>query len=176
MTDRARAGVATHYLRYVFGNILIMVAGFVSFPVMTRLLDVGQYGIFGYYDAWLLILAAVFKLGAQHTILRFYPHTGGPAALAEFGASQILVPFLASTESTARSVSSRRVWVGITTLNCTGGDIGVRLAGQVCGVNCAIVDSCQFSRFEGRDGVTNLNRRARLRFHACPGLARPVYS
>jgi O-antigen/teichoic acid export membrane protein len=97
MTDRERVGVATHYVRYAIGNVLIMVAGFVSFPVMTRLLDIGQYGIFGYYDAWLLILAGLLKLGAQHTILRFYPHTGGPAALAEFGANQILLPFLAST-------------------------------------------------------------------------------
>ena len=97
MSERPRAGVATHYLRYTIGNVLVMVAGFVSFPVMTRLLDTGQYGIFGYYDAWLLILAGLFKLGAQHTILRFYPHTGGPDALARFGANFVLLPFLAST-------------------------------------------------------------------------------
>jgi O-antigen/teichoic acid export membrane protein len=96
MPERAQVGVATHYLRYAVGNVLIMVAGFVSFPVMTRLLDTGQYGIFGYYDAWLLILAGLFKLGAQHTILRFYPHTGGADALARFGANCILLPFAAS--------------------------------------------------------------------------------
>jgi O-antigen/teichoic acid export membrane protein len=94
MSDPARPGVATHYLRYVGGNLLVMVAGFVSFPIMTRLLDNGQYGIFGYFDAWLLILVAVFKLGAQHTILRFYPHVGGEGALARFGANFVLLPFL----------------------------------------------------------------------------------
>ena len=97
MAERARVGVATHYLRYAFGNVLVMVGGFVSFPIMTRLLDTGQYGIFGYYDTWLLILAGVFKLGAQHTILRFYPHVGGAPALARFGANFILLPFLSST-------------------------------------------------------------------------------
>src|SRR5690349_5501785 len=97
MTERARVSVATHYVRYALGNVLVMVAGFVSFPIMTRLLDTGQYGIFGYYDAWLLILAGLFKLGAQHTILRFYPHAGGAPALARFGANFILLPFLAST-------------------------------------------------------------------------------
>lgn len=97
MTERARVGVGTHYLRYTIGNVLVMAAGFLSFPVMTRLLDTGQYGIFGYYDAWLLILAGLFKLGAQHTILRFYPHAGGDTALARFGANFILLPFLAST-------------------------------------------------------------------------------
>jgi len=87
MTERARVSVATHYVRYALGNVLVMVAGFVSFPIMTRLLDTGQYGILGYYDAWLLILAGLFKLGAQHTILRFYPHAGGAPALARFGAN-----------------------------------------------------------------------------------------
>ena len=96
MSDTPRVGIGTHYLRYAAGNVLVMVAGFVSFPIMTRLLDTSQYGIFGYYDAWLLILAALFKLGAQHTILRFYPHTGDARALARYGANQILLPMLGS--------------------------------------------------------------------------------
>ena len=57
MSEPARPGVATHSLRYVSGNVLVMIAGFVSFPIMTRLLDNGQYGILGYFDAWLLIHA-----------------------------------------------------------------------------------------------------------------------
>jgi O-antigen/teichoic acid export membrane protein len=97
VAEPRRIGVATHTLRYVSGNVLVMIAGFVSFPIMTRLLDTGQYGIFGYYDAWLLILAGLFKLGAQHTILRCYPHAGGREALARFGANHVLLPFLAST-------------------------------------------------------------------------------
>ena len=94
MSEPARPGVATHSLRYVTGNVLVMMAGFVSFPIMTRLLDNGQYGILGYFDAWLLILVAVFKLGAQHTILRFYPHVGGPGVMERFGANFVLLPFL----------------------------------------------------------------------------------
>jgi O-antigen/teichoic acid export membrane protein len=94
MSEPARHSVATHSLRYVGGNVLVMIAGFVSFPIMTRLLDNGQYGILGYFDAWLLILVAVFKLGAQHTILRFYPHVGGPGAAERFGANFVLLPFL----------------------------------------------------------------------------------
>ncbi|HEX4481494.1 MAG TPA: oligosaccharide flippase family protein [Rudaea sp.] len=94
MSDSARPGVATHYLRYMVGNVLVMIAGFVSFPIMTRLLDNGQYGILGYFDAWLLILVAVFKLGAQHTILRFYPHVPKEGAMERFGANFVLLPFL----------------------------------------------------------------------------------
>jgi O-antigen/teichoic acid export membrane protein len=94
--EPTRASVGTHYLRYATGNALVMIAGFVSFPIMTRLLSTEQYGIFGYFDAWLLILAGVCKLGAQHTILRFYPHGAGQQALVRYGANFILLPFLAS--------------------------------------------------------------------------------
>lgn len=96
MDEAARPGIATHYLRYAVGNVLVMAAGFVSFPIMTRLLTNTEYGVFGYVDTWLLILTGVFKLGAQHAIIRFYPHRGGHNALDRFGANFVLLPFLCS--------------------------------------------------------------------------------
>lgn len=96
MSQAARPGIATHYLRYTVGNVLIMLAGFVSFPIMTRLLNNTEYGIFGVFDTWLLILGGLFKLGAQHSIVRFYPHRGGNSALAGFGANFLLLPALCS--------------------------------------------------------------------------------
>jgi len=117
---RKRVGIATHYLRYAAGNVLVMLAGFVSFPVMTRLLDTSQYGIFGYYDAWLLILAGVFKLGAQHTILRFYPHAGGAPALARFGANCILLPFVCSSALWLLAVAAYALIVVVAPPEATG--------------------------------------------------------
>lgn len=67
-------GVGTHYRRYATGNALTLLAGLVSFPLLTRVLDNTQYGMFGYYGAWLLMAVAVGKFGAQHAIQRFYPH------------------------------------------------------------------------------------------------------
>ena len=85
-----------HYLRYLGGNVMIIAAGFVSFPIMTRLLDNHQYGILGYYEAWLLVIAGLLKLGAQHAILRFYPHEGGANALRHFRTNYLLLPFALS--------------------------------------------------------------------------------
>ena len=34
-----KPGFATHYLRYSTGNLLVIVAGLVSFPILTRLLE-----------------------------------------------------------------------------------------------------------------------------------------
>ncbi|MEP6938746.1 MAG: oligosaccharide flippase family protein [Rudaea sp.] len=96
MSSPAQKSVATHSVRYVTANMLGIVAGFISFPIMTRLLDTTQYGIFGYFDAWLALLIAVSKLGGQHSIIRFYPHTRTSSALSGYAANFILAPFLAS--------------------------------------------------------------------------------
>lgn len=94
--EAARPGIATHFLRYSVGSVLVMLAGVVSFPVMARLLDYIQYGLLGIFDSVLLVLAAIFKFGGQHAALRFYPHRGGAGALARYGVNQILIPFLGS--------------------------------------------------------------------------------
>lgn len=96
MADAMRPGVGTHFLRYSLGGVLVMLAGFVSFPVMARLLDYTQYGMLGIFDSALLLLAALFKMGGQQAILRLYPHRGGAGVMASYGTNQILIPFLGS--------------------------------------------------------------------------------
>lgn len=96
MAEAARPGIATHFMRYSLGGVLVMLAGFLSFPVMARLLDYTQYGLLGIFDSALLLLAAFFKFGGQQAVLRFYPHRGGEGAMARYGASIILIPFLGS--------------------------------------------------------------------------------
>jgi O-antigen/teichoic acid export membrane protein len=90
---QARPGIATHYLRYLSSNVLVVAAGFVSFPIMARLLDNRQFGLLGYYEACLLLMAGVLKLGTQHAILRFYPHTGVAGDLSRFRSDHVLAPF-----------------------------------------------------------------------------------
>ena len=92
-TERVRPGIATHYLRYLGTNALVVAAGFVSFPILARLLDNRQFGLLGYYEAWGLLLAALLKLGTQHAILRFYPHDGDAAERARFRLAHVLWPF-----------------------------------------------------------------------------------
>lgn len=91
-----RPGIATHYLRYLSSNVLVVAAGFISFPLLTRLLDNRQFGLLGYYEAWLALLASVLKLGSQHAILRLYPHAGSAVDLARFRSNHVLLPFALS--------------------------------------------------------------------------------
>jgi O-antigen/teichoic acid export membrane protein len=89
-------GIGTHYLRYSTANVLVLLAGVVSFPALTRLLDNTQYGILGYYETWVMMAVAVAKLGAQHAIIRFYPHGGDLERLEKFATNLLLLPMLAS--------------------------------------------------------------------------------
>lgn len=95
-SSRRRANIATHYLRYSVANVMVIVAGFVSFPILTRLLDNTQYGIIGYYDTLIMTALAVVKLGAQHAILRFYPSSGSPWDHERFCTNLFLVPIVLS--------------------------------------------------------------------------------
>ena len=107
-TARTRS-VGAHYLRYSSASLLVMVAGLVSFPLLTRLLDNTQYGILGYYETWLMIGVAVAKLGAQHAILRFYPYHDEARARPGFATNMFLLPLLVSCG----------IWaVGITVFAC----------------------------------------------------------
>jgi len=90
----ASSALATHWLRYFGSNVIVVAAGFVSFPVMARLLDNAQFGLLGYWETCLLLAAGVLKLGTQHVILRFYPHRGGAAALAAFRSNHVFAPYV----------------------------------------------------------------------------------
>ncbi|MFT3761948.1 MAG: oligosaccharide flippase family protein [Pseudoxanthomonas sp.] len=89
-----KPGIATHYQRYATSSILVLLAGMVSFPVLTRVLDNTQYGILGYYDTWVLMAVAIGKFGMQHSILRFYPHGGDEAKLRHFATNMFYLPLL----------------------------------------------------------------------------------
>ena len=91
------SSVGRHYLTYLGGNLLVLLAGFISFPILTRLLDNHEYGILGYYDTWWLLLAAVLKLGAQQSILYYWPHTADQAGFRRFASNFILRPAALST-------------------------------------------------------------------------------
>lgn len=92
----ARTGMATHYLRYSSATILMMAAGLVSFPVLTRLLDNTQFGILGYYDTWLMMAVTIMKLGGQHAILRLYPFGGDEVRMTHFTTNLVFLPMMVS--------------------------------------------------------------------------------
>jgi O-antigen/teichoic acid export membrane protein len=64
--------LAQHSTNYSLGSLLVMLSGFVSFPIFTRVFSVEEYGILNLVSATLPLLTGIAKLGVQNSIVRFY--------------------------------------------------------------------------------------------------------
>jgi O-antigen/teichoic acid export membrane protein len=61
-----------HSSHYGLTSLLTMIAGLVSFPVLTRLFSVADYGTMSLVAATLTVAVAVGKFGVQHSTLRYH--------------------------------------------------------------------------------------------------------
>jgi O-antigen/teichoic acid export membrane protein len=61
---------SSHYLA---GRVVLMLLGFVSFPVFTRVFSVSDYGIMSLVLNTIMVLVAFSKFGMQNAVQRFYP-------------------------------------------------------------------------------------------------------
>jgi len=61
-----------HVSNYSIGSLLVTLAGFISFPILTRLLSQADYGLLSLVGVTLTLLVALGKLGLQNPIIRFY--------------------------------------------------------------------------------------------------------
>lgn len=68
---------------YLVGQILLMAAGFVSFPILTRMLSVGDYGVLGITTTTISIIVALAKLGVPSSIVRYYSEYNNERGLTE---------------------------------------------------------------------------------------------
>jgi len=68
-----------------------MAAGFISFPILTRIFSVSDYGILGLITTTLLIVTAITKLGFPESIVRFYAEFKSANRLSNFYSTLFLV-------------------------------------------------------------------------------------
>lgn len=66
------AGLLRHAWRYSLGGTLTTLASVISFPLLTRLLSVDEYGLMNTVGLALTLLVAIGKLGLQKAAVRFY--------------------------------------------------------------------------------------------------------
>jgi O-antigen/teichoic acid export membrane protein len=62
-----------HSSHYLGGRVAIMLLGFISFPVFTRVFSVAEYGTINLIMNTVLLLTVVSKFGFQHSVQRYYP-------------------------------------------------------------------------------------------------------
>ena len=58
--------------QYLTAMVVNLGLGFVSFPILTRVFSVADFGIIDLVQKVFLLLTATSKLGQQHSALRFF--------------------------------------------------------------------------------------------------------
>src|SRR5262249_15967456 len=61
-----------HTSWYTIGSLLATLASFVSFPLMTRVFTVSEYGVLSLIASTLLLLGGIAKSGVEHGVVRLY--------------------------------------------------------------------------------------------------------
>jgi O-antigen/teichoic acid export membrane protein len=66
-----------HSSHYLGGRVALMLLGFVSFPIFTRIFSVSDYGTLSLIQNMVLLLVVLAKFGFQHSVQRYYPEYAG---------------------------------------------------------------------------------------------------
>jgi O-antigen/teichoic acid export membrane protein len=64
-----------HSSHYLGGRVAVMLLGFISFPLFTRVFSVADYGTINLITNTVLLLTVISKFGFQHAIQRYYPES-----------------------------------------------------------------------------------------------------
>jgi O-antigen/teichoic acid export membrane protein len=67
-----------------------MAAGFISFPILTRIFSVSDYGLLGLFNTTLFIALAASKLGLQESVVRFHAEYKSTNRLSTLFSTSIL--------------------------------------------------------------------------------------
>jgi O-antigen/teichoic acid export membrane protein len=85
--------LARHTTNYSIVSILATIAGLISFPILTRLLSVEEYGLLSLIGLLLSLVIAFGKVGLQHAAVRFYSEAAsgrGPYDVRAYVATTVL--------------------------------------------------------------------------------------
>ncbi len=92
-----RPGLFQDMLHYLSGRVVLVVLGFASFPLMTRMLSVGQYGVVSLTLRVVLLLTVISKCGLQYSVTRFYDESiakGSAEAKQRYYSTLVLGPLI----------------------------------------------------------------------------------
>lgn len=80
-----------HYSHFLTGSALVQMLGLVSFPIITRVLSVEQYGILGLVTTTMFVMLCFAKAGLSDGIIRFYKQCSeSPEKLTEFSSTVVV--------------------------------------------------------------------------------------
>lgn len=65
-------------ITYLIGQILVLLTGFISFPILARILTVEQFGIMSLLNLTILLVVGISKAGLTKAAVRFAPENNNP--------------------------------------------------------------------------------------------------
>lgn len=81
---------------FSFASLLIVLSSLISFPVLTRVFTVEEYGTVSLINALITFLSAFSKGGLQNSVVRFYNDSKAEARLGNFFSTALLGMLLSS--------------------------------------------------------------------------------
>jgi O-antigen/teichoic acid export membrane protein len=92
-------GFLKQFGHYSIASLAVIVAGIISYPILTRVLTVEEYGVMGAIVTLVTLAVAVSKMGLQVSIVRLYPEW----ARKEAGVTKFIFTLFATTLTLATS-------------------------------------------------------------------------
>ncbi len=81
----------THYSQFLGAGVISQMLGFVTFPILTRLLTKEQYGMMGLVTTTMLMAVAVAKSGLSDGIIRLYKEYDSTPEQRDLFSSTVIV-------------------------------------------------------------------------------------
>jgi O-antigen/teichoic acid export membrane protein len=75
--------------QYFFGQIVVMAAGFLSFPILTRIFSIENYGVLGIATTTIMLATAIAKVGSTNSTVRFFPEHKNNGTLSIYYSTMI---------------------------------------------------------------------------------------
>src|SRR5258708_34399748 len=84
-------GTLLHVSGYMAGQVGLLLLGFATFPVFTRLMSRAGYGTLSLINTTLSLLLLVVGMGLPNAVVRFFPEysKGDPAGFLRFNTTQL---------------------------------------------------------------------------------------
>lgn len=152
-----------HASKYSAGNLLVTAAGFISFPILTRVLSVEDYGLMSLVSLMLSFIVGIAKFGMQHAVVRFYAEIadGDAAARLRFFSTLVVgVTVSALITSTLWflfvSIAPKAIWADpkvVPLMLLTAVLVGVRV------MDSAFINLLRAQQHSGTYSIYNVLRR-----------------
>ena len=81
---------------YFIGQTLVMLSGFISFPILTRILSIEEYGFLSLFSSVLLIGTAIGKVGLSNSAVRYYAEIRSSSSRREYFSTHFFAELIAS--------------------------------------------------------------------------------